>query len=409
MQKMALLLLGLAATLAAYGQGITDATLRVDYIFAGSNGSAQIFLDKMSCSEGWHGRKVNMSSLPLRGNGSIVMQDAETADTLYMMSFSTLFQEWMATPQAKTQAMSFQNSFLLPMPERKANVTVSLYNYKGAVICSYSHVVKADDILIRKAAVSEIPVRYIHKGGDTRTCIDVAIIAEGYTAEEQEKFYEDATVCVDAIFAHEPFASMKDRFNFLAVAAASPDSGVSIPRENIWKDTAVNSHFDTFYMERYLTTESIQKMHDLLDGLPYEHIIVLANTDTYGGGGIYNAYTLTTAHHPMFRPVVVHEFGHSFAGLGDEYDYDSGEDPYYRSDAEPWEQNITTCHDFASKWQDMMNEEGVELVEGAGYQKTGVWRPARDCRMRTNQAPAFCPVCQRAIRRIIEFNTIQAE
>ena len=145
--------------------------------------------------------------------------------------------------------------------------------------------------------------------------------------------------------------------------------------------------------------------------------------------GIFNSYTLTTAHHKAFEPVVVHEFGHSFAGLADEYYYDDQFVEYYYPDCEPWEQNITTMFDFASKWNDMLprtiaiptdvpqteiwNEDGngipllVGLYEGAGYQSKGVYRPYPDCRMKTNSPKAFCPVCQRAIARIIEFYTVQ--
>jgi hypothetical protein len=148
-------------------------------------------------------------------------------------------------------------------------------------------------------------------------------------------------------------------------------------------------------------------MHDKLCGIPYEHIIILANTDTYGGGGIYNSYTLTTAHHPVFKPVVVHEFGHSFAGLADEYFYDDQYVEYYYPGTEPWEQNITTLADFDSKWKDMLDAGQAELHEGAGYQSKGVYRPADDCRMRTNRPDHFCPVCQRVITRIIEFYTTE--
>ena len=215
------------------------------------------------------------------------------------------------------------------------------------------------------------------------------------------------------------------------MALESEDSGVSVPREGLWKNTAVGSNYDTFYSDRYLTTSCVWKMHDALCGVPYEHLVILANTDTYGGGGIFNSYTLTTAGHVAFRPVVVHEFGHSFAGLADEYYYDDQFVEYYYPDIEPWEQNITTLHDFRSKWDDMLpkvigiptapvegdvweNIKGgasadslVGVYEGAGYQSKGVYRPFPDCRMKTNAADAFCPVCQRAIARIIEFNTVE--
>ena len=152
-------------------------------------------------------------------------------------------------------------------------------------------------------------------------------------------------------------------------------------------------------------------------GIPYEHIIILANTDVYGGGGIYNSYTQTTAHHPMFKPVVVHEFGHSFGGLADEYFYDDDVmTDTYPLDVEPWEQNISTRVNFASKWKDMLpsgtpiltpiaekKKYPVGVYEGGGYSAKGIYRPAYDCRMKTNEYPEFCPVCQRAIRRMIEF------
>ena len=143
----------------------------------------------------------------------------------------------------------------------------------------------------------------------------------------------------------------------------------------------------------------------MLAGIPYEHIIILANTDNYGGGGIFNSYVLTAAHHRLALPVVVHEFGHSFGGLADEYYYDDQYEESYHPDAEPWEPNITTRVDFDSKWKDMMGKDGVGLFEGGGYQSKGVWRPCEDCRMKTNENPDFCPVCEKALRDIIHFYT----
>ena len=81
--------------------------------------------------------------------------------------------------------------------------------------------------------------------------------------------------------------------------------------------------------------------------------LVLVNSPTYGGGGIYNQVTLSTSDHPTFKKVLVHEFGHGYAGLGDEYSTDEY-DPMYPGDTEPWEPNLTTLKDFQSKWADMM-------------------------------------------------------
>ena len=406
-----------------------DRTLRVDYIFSGTDKSQEISLDEMSVFDGWAGRRVNLDQAPVKGNGQIVMTGMETGRILYSQSLSTLFQEWQATEEATRVRKSFENVFLLPMPSEKAVVKVELYDFRGGVSSSLSHVVDPSDILIRRLNPTPAPHRYLLKSGGVDECIDIAIVAEGYTEEEADKFYMDAQTAMEAILAHEPFGQYKDRFNFVAVALPSQDSGVSVPGEGLWKDTALGSHFNTFYSDRYLTTLRLRQMHDRLCGVPYEHVVILANTDTYGGGGIFNSYTLTTAGHSAFRPVVVHEFGHSFAGLADEYYYDDQFVEYYYPDCEPWEQNITTLFDFSSKWNDMLPQgtaiptapvegniwktfhEGtsmdslVGVYEGAGYQSKGVYRPFPDCRMKTNAAESFCPVCQRAIARIIEFYT----
>lgn len=315
-------------------------------------------------------------------------------------------------------AKGFENTFLVPYPLQPAEIEVTLLNLHRDVRTSMKHTVNPDDILIQQKGTARItPHKYLLQSGDTDKCIDVAILAEGYTAEEMEQFYKDAGVACESLFGHEPFKSMEKRFNVVAVASPSEDSGVSVPRLGEWKRTAFGSHFSTFYSDRYLTTSRVKSIHDALAGIDYEHIIILANTEEYGGGGIYNSYTLTTAHHPQFRPVVVHEFGHSFGGLADEYFYDNDTmTDTYPLDVEPWEQNISTRVDFAAKWEDMLKKGTpvptpttdskkypVGVYEGGGYSAKGIYRPADDCRMRTNGYPAFCPVCQRALQRLINF------
>lgn len=384
-----------------------EKTLRLDYIFSGTDKSTEISLAQMKSLDGWYGRRVNMDRLHLAGNGQITVRDAEDGKVLYTNSFSTLFQEWQNSEEATRVRKSFENVFLVPMPEKPAEITVELFDSHRRPSASIRHTVDPADILVRPAGSHPTPHRVLHQSGDSRDKIDIAIVAEGYTAEEAERFYADARTAMESIWSHEPFKSMQDRFNIVAVAPASRDSGVSIPHNHDWKDTALGSHFDTFYSDRYLTTLNLFRLHDVLAGIPYEHIIILANTDNYGGGGIYNSYVLTAAHNRYALPVVVHEFGHSFGGLADEYYYDDQYEESYHSDAEPWEPNITTLFDFDSKWKDMMGKDGVGLHEGGGYQSKGVFRPCDDCRMKTNQYPTFCPVCEKAIRDIINYYTAE--
>ncbi|MCQ2153750.1 MAG: IgA Peptidase M64 [Bacteroidales bacterium] len=403
------LLTAALALLLSLSAGASDNTLRLDYIFTGGCSDTGIALSRMSVTPGWYGRRVNMDRVPVAGNGDIRVVEDGSGRILYANSFSTLFQEWLTSDESKRMVKAFENTFLVPLPDSAATVTLRLFDARRKVIAEYSHRVDPADILIARRGVSGVGRRYIHRGGDPKDCIDVAILAEGYAAGELDSFYASAATSVGSIFSHEPFGSNRERFNFLAVGAESADSGVSVPRDGKWCQTAVGSNFDTFYIERYLTTDHIFDMHDILEGLPYEHIIILANTPVYGGGGIYNSYTLTTAEHGKFQPVVVHEFGHSFGALADEYDTDSYDDPYYFPDVEPWEENVTTRVDLKSKWQDMIDAgvPGVGLYEGAGYQAKGVWRPGADCRMRTNTATEFCPVCRRALGRMIDFNLVE--
>ena len=396
-----------------------ERSLRMDYLFTGDAAKQEICLDQLSAWDGWAGRKHRLAELPLQGNGQIEMCDEATGKVIYRTSFSTLFSEWLETDEAQTTRRGFEGSFLVPFPKQPAIVKISLTDPRKRVRASMTHRVDPEDVLIHERGGRITPHRYLLKSGTADRCVDIAILAEGYTEEEMDIFYRDAQIACDALFDHEPFKSMKERFNVVAVASASKDSGVSVPRLKEWKETAFNSHFSTFYSDRYLTTLHVKSIHDVLAGIDYEHIIILANTEEYGGGGIYNSYTLTTAHHPMFRPVVVHEFGHSFGGLADEYFYDDDVmTDTYPTDVEPWEQNITTKIDFASKWEDMLpkgtpnptpaeqkEKYPVGVFEGGGYSAKGIYRPAYNCRMRTNEHPAFCPVCQRALRRLIEFYT----
>ena len=426
MKKLSLLFLciGLLAPLQAqnFSDFFEDRTLRTDYLFTGNADKQEVCLDELTEMPGWAGRRHRLDELPLAGNGEITMTDKASGKVIYRTSFSSLFQEWLGEEEATRVKKGYENSFLLPFPKQPALVTVSLKNALQEVSASLTHEVRPDDILIHSRGYGKVaPHRYLHRSGSAEDCIDVAILAEGYTQSEMELFYRDAEATCEALFAHAPFDKLKNRFNIVAVESVSEDSGVSIPLKGEWKSTAVSSHFSTFYSDRYLTTSRVKSIHNWLSGIPYEHIIILANTDTYGGGGIYNSYTLTTAHHPSFKPVVVHEFGHSFGGLADEYFYSDEPSPLYPYHLEPWEQNISTLVNFESKWKDMVpagtpvptpvktsGDEiytAVGVYEGAGYTSKGIYRPATNCRMKTNEAPGFCPVCQRALERMILFYT----
>ena len=400
-------LTSLTAGAQAFDDYFTDQTLRLDYTFSGNAARQDIYVDKLNVSPRWYGKRQRLAELPVEGNGQITVRDHRTGLAIYRNSFSTLFQEWLSYDEAKTEKKSFENVFLVPMPKDTVDITIDLRNNRRKIMATLTHTVVPTDILIHHIGErNRTPHLTLQQAADTTRCIHIAYVAEGYQEQEMQTFVDDAKTAMEALFAHEPFKSMRNRFNIVAVMSPSKDSGTSEPGKGEWRQTALGSHFNTFYSDRYLTTLNLKALHDWLAGIPYEHIIVLVNTEKYGGGGILNSYNLSMAHHRMFKPVVVHEFGHSFAGLADEYAYEQEAIPMYPADVEPWEPNITTQVNFGAKWKDMVGKiDGVGLFEGAGYSLKGVYRPENDCRMRTNENPTFCHVCEKAIRDIVDFYT----
>ena len=382
-----------------------DRTLRLDYTFAGCDVLHEIYVDELVSLPHWYGRRERLAELPLRGNGQITVRSKADSVVIYRHSFSTLFQEWLATDEAKHTQKSFENVFLVPFPKDPVEIKVELFDYHDRVVNSLTHTVDPKDILIRKAGEHSItPYDILQQAADTTRCIHIAFVAEGYTADKMDHYLNDCKAAIGSLFRHEPFKSMQDRFNIVALKSASEESGTSEPSKGIWRHTVLGSHFDTFYSDRYLTTLHLKRLHDVLAGTPYEHIIILVNTEHYGGGGIYNSYNLSYTGGKQFLPVVVHEFGHSFGGLGDEYAY-GNDDPMYFDDTEPWEPNLTTKATAFIKWENLIKEGKAGLVEGGGYQEKGVWRGCENCRMRTNEEPDFCPVCQQALTSLIDFYT----
>ena len=241
-----ILTLGLSLCGNAFAQNFDDyfidKTLRLDYIFMGNADKQDICLDELSSLPQWAGRHTHLSELPLAGNGEITMKDKATGKVIYRTSFSSLFQEWLGEQEAKVVTRGFENTFLVPYPKQPAEITVTLKDVYQKPSATLTHEVNPKDILIHQRGTGNLtPHRYLWKGGSSEKCIDVAIMAEGYSAKDEELFYKDAEIACESLFDHEPFKKLKDRFNIVAVFSESKDSGVSIPRNNEWKTTAVSS------------------------------------------------------------------------------------------------------------------------------------------------------------------------
>jgi len=399
-----------------YDAWFTSDRLRVDFVLAGNADSQQAYLSGLRKECAWAGSHESLIDPFRYGEYMFEVRTVDGDTLIYSKGFSTLFQEWRTTPEARVVSKAYNQSVWMPFPKKEVRITLSERMKEacgtgrtGRFREIFSCTVDPDDVLVcREAPAEDYAVTPLLVSGAMEHKVDLLFVAEGYTAQQMDKFHRDCRKFMEYLFSMEPYKSRMDDFNVTAVDVISPEQGTDIPDQGIWKHTALNSHFYTFYIDRYLTVTDYKAIADNVAGVPFDALFIVVNEEKYGGG-IYNSYALGTAGNELSYQVFVHEFGHSFAGLGDEYfTSEAAYENFYISDIEPWEPNITTMADFGSKWKDMMDsgkwdEAQVGIHEGGGYMAKGVYRSREDCRMRTNTAPDFCPVCQRAINRMIDY------
>ena len=388
-----------------YDEYFTHERLRVDLVLAGNATEQHAYVNRLFREKEWSGSPASL--INDFGYGEYIYKVFSGDELVFSSGFCTLFDEWRTTEQAKTTDMSMGHSIWMPFPKDSVHVSVcQRIRETGGYESMLEFDVDPKDRHIAPAG-NGYNVTCLHFSGEPIHKVDLVFAGEGYSASEKSKLRGDARGMMQYLFSMEPYSSRIGDFNVWLVESVSEDSGVDIPQDGIWRNTVMNSGYDTFYEDRYLTIWDQTKIADVLSETAFDTVFIIANDEKYGGGGIYNSYALGSSDHKYSLEVFIHEFGHSFAGLGDEY-FDSSDpygDDYYPAGIEPWEPNITNQTDFGSKWADMMDVPGVGLYEGAGYMTRGCWRPVDDCRMKTNTAPGFCPVCQRAINRMIDFYT----
>lgn len=386
-----------------YDKYFTGERLRLDFMLAGDDVNLDAFLVKVRKECEWAGSPNSL--IDPFGYGELRFEAYSGETLVYSTGMCPLFLEWTTTAEASKVAKAMSNTVWMPFP--KEEITVRLFRRQkadGSLKEIFSCSIDPKDALIERSPENSFEVVTLRKSGDNRHKVDLLYVAEGYTADEMDKFQTDCKRFTDYLFSMAPYKDRKDDFNVRAVLSVSEDSGTTIPNRDEWKNTVLKSNFYTFYTDRYLTVLDHSLIASAVSNAPFDAVFVIANESKYGGGGFYNSYGLGTADNELSEVVFVHEFGHSFAGLGDEY-YTSevAYEDYYNLKLEPWEPNITTLVDFGSKWKDMKDSGKAGLFEGGGYMAKGIYRPAEDCRMKSNTPPDFCPVCQRAISRMIDF------
>lgn len=391
-----------------------EGVLRIDLVFSGTADETTYALSGVKKEQFYAGSLSNLLDSFDYGDHMFVVKDEASGEIIFSQSYCTLFREWQTTGESQSLRRAYPHVLRFPWPRATVVVEVHDRNRAGSFEKSWSASFDPQSIFCDPGNPYKFESVDLEINGPPAEKVDILFLAEGYTSGEMDKFLDDARRSAGYIFSEEPFRSNRHKFNIRAVKSASEDSGTDIPGHGVWKNTVMNSSFYTFGIERYMTTMDYRAVCDVAAQAPYDQIYILVNTEKYGGGGIYNHYSISAADNLQSRAVVIHEFGHAFGGLADEY-YNSAVaySDFFPLDVEPWNPNLTTLVDFPSKWKSMVtegvpvptppeegNEEVVGVYEGGGYVAKGVYRPMIDCRMHTNDA-AFCPVCSASLKKMI--------
>jgi hypothetical protein len=448
---------------ASFREVFADGTMRLDYYHTGGLGQEVFSLDRVVADGPWPGSRTRLLDDTNLGPYQFEVLDAGSGRRLYSRGYASIFGEWETTAEAALAHRTFHESLRFPWPLEPVEVVVR----KRDAANRFREVWR---IAVDPADPAVMPVQRPQAGrvwslmdhGDPSTKVDLLILGDGYTEAELPAFHRDARRLADALFDYEPFRGRRTDFNVRVLDLPTAESGVNRPQSGLFRRTPIGAEYNIFGSERYVLTLDNRSLRDIAGSAPYEFLVILVNDDQYGGGGILNDQATVAAGTAFSDYVFVHEFGHHFAGLADEY-Y-SSEVAYATGDrhlVEPWEPNITALHEpSALKWghlvdaetplptpwskaefeahaarigaerraliargapehefdelfarqeawetaflADMEHSGRVGAFEGASYQPTGLYRAEADCIMFTRNRVGFCAVCREAIERVID-------
>ncbi len=438
-------------------------TMRVDYYHTGNANDERFSLDRLVLEPlPWPGNPARPLDGTDRGKYFFEVIDAATDKVLYSRGFSSIYGEWETTAEAKAINRTFSESLRFPAPAARVRIVVKKRDAKNVFRDVWNFTVDPADKFIEPTADPRAgPIIRLHESGDPSEKVDLLILGDGYTAAERGKFERDARRLVDVLFQTSPFKERQADINVWGLCPAATESGVSRPSQHIYRRSPVGLTYDAFDTERYMLTFDNKAFRDIAANAPYDFVEILANSGTYGGGGIFGLYSTVAADNLWAPYIFVHEFGHHIAGLADEY-YTSAVaylPPAER--VEPWEPNATALLDPRQlKWRDLVQPSTplptpwpkdeydrqseaaqeqrrairaadrpesemddlfraeqardtallssgpyagkVGAFEGANYESRGLYRPQEDCIMFTRDRVPFCLVCRRAIDTILD-------
>ena len=399
----------------------SDATLRIDYLRVGNRASDSIQQIKVAeCIPQWSGSLTQLLDPFDNGAYRVVILSTEGRE-LYSRGYNSLFREYADTPQGKDSVAAYQEVLRLPWPKEVVDICWQKrgedQKYHTQHTYRFDPKAAMEELLSRSSLKVCIPLVELQVKGDVHKKMDVVIVPEGYGPADSVKMLRDMHNFCDYLLGQEPFRSRRDDFNVWGLEGYGQESGITDPTKGIKVNSLVGSSYNTFGADRYLMTSELFKLHDVIGWAPCDHIIIMANSNTYGGGAIYNFYAMSSLNEMAYM-VLPHELGHSIGGLADEYvDEDLSYGDMHQLAVEPPEPNITTLVDFDKKWLDMLpegtpiptpadnkvsrKENGpLGVYEGAGYHSKGIYRPVMHCMMR-DYAP-FCPVCSKRLNEVFD-------
>jgi len=433
-------------------------TMRLDYIHTGSAIEERFARDAVVLEAAWPGPRDRWIDDTNLGAYQFQVVDRTSHATVYSRGYANIFGEWQTTDEAKQQTRGFHESLRFPAPEKPVDVVIRKRDARNQWRDVWSTTIDPADPAIDRSAPPKLHLWPVIENGPPQGKVDLLLLGDGYTAAEMDKWHRDAQRTAELLFAVAPFREHRRDFNVWAIDTPAEESGVSRPSDGIYRRSPLRAGYDAFGSERYVLTFDNKRLREIASAAPYEFIEIVVNGRKYGGGGIFNLYATVAADNAFTPYVFVHEFGHHFAGLADEY-YTS--DVAYTNPGErvePWEPNAT-ADPRAAKWMDLLTR-GIELpslwpkaefermeqdiqkrrreiraqhrpeeemealfgderkrdtallgsganagkvgaFEGALYESRGYYRPQQDCIMFTRDEVGFCAVCRRAIERII--------
>jgi hypothetical protein len=435
-------------------------TMRVDYGHTGDATSETFGLDRVVVEPlPWAGDPAKALDASNLGKYFFEVDDKATGKTLYSRGFASIFGEWETTDEARTLRRTFSESLRFPEPSGPVRIHLKARDAANAFKDVWTFDVDPLDMAVERALPpSPGPVLTLQRSGDPSEKVDFLILGDGYTAAERPKFEKDARRLMEMLFAQSPFKEHRADFNVWGICPPAQESGISRPSTGIHRHSPLGATYDAFGSERYILTFDNKAWREAASYAPYEFVEILVNGQTYGGGGIFNLFSTVAADNAYSSYVFVHEFGHHFAGLADEY---------YTSDVamtnsparpEPWEPNVT-ANPRQPKWAGLLSPAAplptpwkkaefetfshaiqkerrairaankpesemdalfarekafetkllgtdahsgqVGAFEGANYESTGYYRSQEDCIMFTRDSVPFCAACRAAIEKVI--------